>query len=58
MTGSSLPSIDDSWSRLGVFSPDRILLDPAPGTAAEDDMVAIRERGGWLFELLGGGGVA
>jgi Uma2 family endonuclease len=41
-------------TRLGGVSPSRVLLQPAPGTATEKDVLAIHERERRLCELVDG----
>ncbi len=55
---TTIPEIDniaELLERLGNIPPDRILMRPAPGTATEDDVVKMLERGEKrLVELVDG----
>jgi Uma2 family endonuclease len=48
------PSLDDLVERLGGISLSRILIDPAPGTATESDVIEAARRYSRLFELVDG----
>jgi Uma2 family endonuclease len=47
-------TLADMLSELGDISPDRILMQPAPGTATEDDLLATMSRNDTLCELVDG----
>jgi hypothetical protein len=40
--------------QLGGIAPDRVRFRPAPGTATEEDVLAIHDREGRLYELVHG----
>lgn len=44
----------DVMAELGDIPPDRILLDPPPGTATEEDLLRNNEGDGFLCELVHG----
>lgn len=51
------PSFDrfsDLWDSLGRVPPERIRMQPPPGTATEDDVIAAESRYGRLCELIDG----
>jgi Uma2 family endonuclease len=47
-------SVDRLRRHFGMIPAERILLDPAPGTATEDDVLRINERKERLCELVDG----
>jgi Uma2 family endonuclease len=47
-------TLADVLRQLGGISPRRIRFHPAPGTATEHDVIAIRDRERRLFELVDG----
>ena len=48
------PTIADLLADLGDIPPHRVLLRPSPGTATEQDVIAIRARSRRLCELVDG----
>jgi Uma2 family endonuclease len=48
------PNLNDLVERLGGVSLSRILIDPAPGTATESDVIEAARRYSRLFELVDG----
>ena len=48
------PSLDDLVERLGGIPLSRILIDPAPGTATEADVLEAARRYNRRFELIDG----
>jgi Uma2 family endonuclease len=46
------PTLADLLERLGGISPSRVLADPAPGTATEEDVPEIHRREKRLCELV------
>jgi Uma2 family endonuclease len=48
------PNLSDLVERLGGISLSRILIDPAPGTATESDVIEAARRYSRLFELVDG----
>ena len=59
MTTLSAPAsppktIQELLERLGNVPPDRIRLDPLPGTATEDDVIRVEARENRLCELVEG----
>ncbi len=47
-------TMGDLFRRFGPMPIGRIRLDPAPGSATEDDVVALRDREKRLYELVDG----
>jgi Uma2 family endonuclease len=47
-------TVADLLEALGDISPARVRLRPAPGTATERDVIAVRKRDRKLFELVDG----
>ena len=47
-------TVHDLLGELGGIDPSRILLNPAPGTATEADLIAANERRKTIFELIDG----
>jgi Uma2 family endonuclease len=47
-------TVADLLEQLGDVLPSRVLVDPAPGTATESDVIAIEAREGRLCELVHG----
>src|SRR5262245_13594128 len=50
MTGT----VGELLRELGGVGPDRVLLDPAPGTATEGDLLKLNVGGERLYELIEG----
>jgi Uma2 family endonuclease len=50
----TIETIGDLLERLGGISPQRIRFKPAPGTATEDDVIAVEARENRLCELVDG----
>ena len=48
------PNLDDLVERLGGITLSRILVDPAPGTATETDVLEAQRRFNRLYELVDG----
>jgi Uma2 family endonuclease len=48
------PTVADLLHRLGDIAPERVLLDPLPGTATEEDLLRVLERKERLCELVEG----
>ena len=51
---AEIPMFDELLRALGGVSPDRICLDPAPGTATPRDMIRFLEQYKRKFELVDG----
>ena len=51
---TSTETMGDLLHRLGDISPDRVRLNPQPGTATEADVLAIDAHEDRLFELIDG----
>jgi Uma2 family endonuclease len=51
---SNLRTLADLLARLGGIAPDRVRYDPRPGTATEEDLLAIKRREGRTCELVEG----
>lgn len=54
---STTPTFDvfsELWDSLGRIPPERIRLQPPPGMATEDDVIAAESRYGRLCELIDG----
>ena len=49
-----IETLADLLEQLGGITPDRVRFRPAPGTATEEDMLAIHDREGRLYELVHG----
>jgi Uma2 family endonuclease len=49
-----IPTIADLLRRLGDISPERVRLEPTPGTATEADVVRYSETDETLYELVDG----
>src|SRR5688572_18472595 len=49
-----IETVADLIEQLGGISPSRIRLHPPPGTATEDDVMAIEAHEDRLFELIDG----
>jgi Uma2 family endonuclease len=47
-------TVADLLTKLGGISPDRVLLDPPPGTATEKDVLEVEKREGRICELVEG----
>src|SRR5438046_2484942 len=54
MTAAAAETMADLLEQLGDVSPARVRLQPPPGMASVDDVLAIRRREGRLFELVDG----
>ena len=52
--GTAMETMADLRERLGGISPARVRLRPAPGTATERDVVAVRDRERRICELVDG----
>lgn len=53
-TPSRFQTVADLIERLGGVPLDRVLMTPTPGTATEDDVIAINDREKHLCELVDG----
>jgi Uma2 family endonuclease len=53
-TAGAIRTLADLIERLGGIAPDRIWFHPAPGTAAEDDVLVAERRENRLCELVEG----
>jgi Uma2 family endonuclease len=49
-----IPTIADLLGRLGDIPPERVRLEPTPGTATEADVVRFSEKDDTLYELVDG----
>jgi Uma2 family endonuclease len=49
-----IPTIAKLLQRLGDIPPERVRLEPAPGTATEADVVRFSEKDDTLYELVDG----
>jgi Uma2 family endonuclease len=49
-----IATIADLLARLGDVAPGRVLLEPTPGTASENDVIAAERGSNRLFELVDG----
>jgi hypothetical protein len=49
-----IDTLADLLERLGGIAPDRVRFRPAPGTATEADVIAVRERHQRICELIDG----
>jgi Uma2 family endonuclease len=47
-------SVGELLDRLGNVPPHRVLMNPAPGTATEQDVLALHDRQDRLYELVDG----
>jgi Uma2 family endonuclease len=47
-------NLADALKQLGDISPRRVRMNPAPGTATEDDLLALLDHGNRLCELVDG----
>ncbi|MFI5460122.1 MAG: Uma2 family endonuclease [Isosphaerales bacterium] len=47
-------TVADLLERLGDIPASRVLVDPLPGTATEEDVIAVHDRDGRLCELVDG----
>src|SRR5687767_12920477 len=61
MTAQLLPNLNtgrrtmaDWWEQLGEIPLERILFDPSPGSATEDDQKSLLDTRGILCELVDG----
>jgi Uma2 family endonuclease len=50
----AIETLADLLEQLGGIAPDRVRFHPAPGTATEEDVLAIHDREGRLYELVHG----
>jgi Uma2 family endonuclease len=53
-TAKKFEMMNELLERLGGISPDRICLNPPPGTATENDLIRLQKKHGRLFELVEG----
>lgn len=53
-TTSRFATVADLYKRFGAMPLDRIRFNPWPGTATEEDVVAIHDRENRLYELVDG----
>jgi Uma2 family endonuclease len=51
---AAIDSLADLLEQLGGIAPNRVRFRPAPGTATEEDVLAIHDREGRLYELIDG----
>jgi Uma2 family endonuclease len=51
---AAIETLADLLEQLGGIAPDRVRFHPAPGTATEEDVLAIHDREGRLYELVHG----
>src|SRR5215475_6920596 len=51
---TAIDTLADLLEHLGGISPNRVRFRPVPGAATEDDMLAIHDREGRLYELVDG----
>jgi Uma2 family endonuclease len=51
---AAIETLADLLEQLGGIAPDRVRFRPAPGTATEEDVLAIHDREGRLCELVHG----
>lgn len=51
---ATIVTLADLLEQLGGIAPDRVRFRPAPGTATEQDVLAIHDREGRLYELVDG----
>ena len=49
-----IPKPADISPRLADFDPERICLEPIPGTATKEDIIAAEAATGRLYELIDG----
>jgi len=50
----TIDTLADLLKQLGGIAPERVRFRPAPGTATEEDVLAIHDREGRLYELVDG----
>lgn len=54
-TATAAPdTLAEVWEHLRDIHPNRVRFRPAPGTATEEDVVALHDREGRLYELADG----
>lgn len=53
-THTTIVTLADLLKQLGGIAPERVRFRPAPGAATEEDMLAIHDREGRLYELIDG----
>jgi Uma2 family endonuclease len=51
---AAIETLADLLEQLGGIAPERVRFRPAPGTATEEDVLAIHDREGRLYELVHG----
>ena len=51
---AAIETLADLLEHLGGIAPERVRFRPAPGTATEEDVLAIHDREGRLYELVHG----
>jgi len=51
---AAIETLADLLEYLGGIAPDRVRFRPPPGTATEEDVLAIHAREGRLYELIDG----
>jgi Uma2 family endonuclease len=51
---ASWETIKELLEQLGGISPDRVRMDPLPGTATEEDLIRLNSRTDRLYELVDG----
>jgi Uma2 family endonuclease len=51
---AAIKTLADLLEQLGGIAPDRVRFRPAPGTATEEDVLAIHDREDRLYELVHG----
>ncbi len=54
MSQTTTPIAPEWWDALGRVPVERIVLDPLPGTATEDDVIRLNDHGNHLCELVDG----
>jgi Uma2 family endonuclease len=54
MAAGTIDTLADLLQHLGGIHPNRVRFRPAPGTATAQDVVAIHDREGRLYELVDG----
>lgn len=53
-TGTQIQTVADLLERLGDIPPARVLMTPTPGTATEEDLIAVNDHGHRICELVDG----
>jgi Uma2 family endonuclease len=51
---AAIETLADLLEQLGGIAPERVRFRPAPGTATEEDVLAIHDHEGRLYELMHG----